>query len=360
MNIMIRKKSISPLVLLAVLAGCSVKGRQAASPVRTVKTVCVESAGTASFSVYPGVVKEANSINVGFKAAGQIEIVNVKEGDYVRSGQLLASLDDKDYKLGVEALQIQYDQLSDEVSRLEELYAKKSVSANDFEKAKAGLAQLGIQLRINKNKLAYTKLYAPVSGYIQKVNFAPSEMVDAGTPLFVMMDVSSIEVIADIPAADCQKRDGFRSYSCRSSQGDTAPLTLVSIAPKADGNQLYRMTLRCSGTRNAMATSFIPGTNVEVLVGREDSAKDSVAVLTLPLAAVRYDGSQAYVWTVAKDSTLVRMDVQVGASETAGKVCVTGVGQGVEVVSAGAATLSQGEKVRIMGRQPESNVGGLL
>jgi len=58
------------------------------------------------------------SLNVAFKTAGQIESVNVKEGDYVRASQLLASLDDKDYKLGLEALQVQYDQLSDEVGTL--------------------------------------------------------------------------------------------------------------------------------------------------------------------------------------------------------------------------------------------------
>ncbi len=357
-----KKTSILPLILLALLSGCSGNGNGNGSTpsVRTVKTVHVERTGTGSTSVYSGMVKEANSINVGFKTAGQIEHINVKEGDYVRSGQLLASLDDSDYKLGVEALQIQYDQVSDEVSRLEELYGKRSVSANDYEKAKAGLAQLGIQLRINKNKLAYTKLYAPVSGYITSVNFAPSEMVDAGTPLFVMMDVSRMEVVADIPASDYQARADFRSFSCRSSQGDTAPLTLVSIAPKADGNQLYRMTLRYSGTQNAMATSFLPGTNVEVVIGREDSVESAESALVLPVAAVRYDGSRAYVWTVAEDSTLVRKDVSVRASETAYKVNVVGIGQGTEVVCAGAATLSQGEKVKIMGRQPESNVGGLL
>ncbi len=62
--------------------------------------------------------------NAAFKTAGQIAQINVKEGEYVREGQLIASLDDADYKLGVEALQIQHDQVSDEVSRVRELYKK--------------------------------------------------------------------------------------------------------------------------------------------------------------------------------------------------------------------------------------------
>ena len=129
----------------------------------------------------PGIVREAHTISLGFKTAGQIERICVKEGDYVRRGQLLAELDNADYRLGVEALQIQYDQLEDEVGRTKQLFDRKSISANDYEKAVAGLRQLGVQLQVNKNKLDYTKLYAPTDGYVQSVNFSPAEMVDAGS-----------------------------------------------------------------------------------------------------------------------------------------------------------------------------------
>ena len=344
------------LVIPAILFGCSRKEKQAAPSLRTVKTVRVEDAGSGSESCYSGVVKEAKSINVAFKTAGQIESVNVKEGDYVRAGQLLACLDDKDYKLGVEALQIQYDQLSDEVGRLKELFEKKSVSENDYEKAKAGLAQLGVQLRLNKNKLDYTKLYAPVSGCIKTVNFVATEMVDAGTPVFVMMDVSNVEIIVDVPASEYRYKDSFKSFNCKSSQGSSVPLKLVSVAPKADGNQLYRMTFRSEESRNS---DLLPGTNVEVLIDRSGSqSKDSG--LTLPVEAIRYDGTQAFVWTVCDDSLLVRKDVAVAVTNRPGKVYVSGIASGTEVVCAGAASIMQGEKVKVIGRHPESNVGGLL
>ena len=107
---------------------------------------------------HSGIVREAHTISLGFKTAGQIERIHVREGDYVRQGQLLAELDDADYRLGVEALQIQYEQLKDEVERTKQLFDQKSVSANDYEKAAAGLKQLGVQLQVNKNKLDYTKL----------------------------------------------------------------------------------------------------------------------------------------------------------------------------------------------------------
>lgn len=88
---------------------------------------------------HTGIVREAHSISLGFKTAGQIKRIFVEEGDSVQQGTLLAGLDDTDYRLGVETLQIQYDQFKDEVERTTQLFGEKSVSDNDYEKAVAGL-----------------------------------------------------------------------------------------------------------------------------------------------------------------------------------------------------------------------------
>lgn len=83
---------------------------------------------------FSGVVQESHNIGLGFKTAGQIEKIYVKEGDYVKKGQLIAQLDHTDYQLGVQALEIQCKQLEDEVKRTEALYRSKSISINDYEK----------------------------------------------------------------------------------------------------------------------------------------------------------------------------------------------------------------------------------
>lgn len=75
---------------------------------------------------HSGIVREAHTISLGFKTAGQIDRIFVREGDYVRQGQLLAELDDADYRLGVEALQIQYEQLKDEVERTKQLSTRRA------------------------------------------------------------------------------------------------------------------------------------------------------------------------------------------------------------------------------------------
>ena len=137
---------------VCLLGSCA--GEQQSTPfLRSVYTTHPSTRGEESSSIYSGIVEESHDVGLGFKTAGQLKNILVEEGDFVRKGELLAELDDVDYQLAVDALQIQYDQLKDEVARTTQLFEQRSISSNDYEKATAGLRQLGIQLEANKNKV---------------------------------------------------------------------------------------------------------------------------------------------------------------------------------------------------------------
>lgn len=313
--------------------------------------------GAQNGKTFSGVVEEAHEISLGFKTAGQLKKIYVKEGDHIRPGQLLAELDDEDYKLGVEALQIQYDQVSDEVARARRLFEKKSMSANDYEKASAGLRQLGVQLQANKNKLAYTRLYSPVGGIVESVNFSPAEMVDAGTAVFTVLDVSQMEVVTDIPASTYMIRDRINSISTLSAHtgGAAMPMRINSIIPKADGTQLYRMRLGFDGKA---PDSLTAGMNMEV---RLTIDADTTATLSLPVSALfRHEGAEC-VWVLQPDSTVTRRPVGTDPKATGKNIVVTsGLQPGEQVVRAGVNMLHEGEKVSVIAPASETNAGGLL
>lgn len=348
-------KFLISAVALVSLCACSGRENDTATPPRSVITVTPDGAVGKSLT-FAGVVEEDENISIGFKTPGQIQRVYVREGDNVRSGQLLAELDAADYRLGVDALQIQYDQLSQEVERLRKLYEKKSVPANEYDKAVAGLRQLAVQLQANKNKLAYTRLYAPASGIIESVNFAKGEMVDAGTAVFTLLHTGAMEIVCDIPADVYARRAAFRSFSGipTGSRDNRIPLRLVSIIPKADGNQLYRMRLAFAGGKPAHVT---PGMNIEVAVGLGETS----GRMTVPASAVfRHDGKTC-VWIVGKDSTVSLRAVTIGETLLGDRIDVlSGLNPEDILVRSGASALHQGEKVKIVERPAETNVGGLL
>ena len=339
-----------------LLCACS-GGGQSEPLVRSVYVMQPIALSKEIVKTYPGVVKATHEINLGFKTPGQIERIHVKEGDYVHRGQLLAELDDADYKLAVEALQIQYDQVSDEVGRTAQLFQQKSISANDYEKASAGLKQLGVQLQIDKNKLKNTKLYAPADGYVQAVNFSPAEMVDAGTAVFNLLDISRMEIEADIPIGTYQQRNNFRQFRCHAAGiGENIQMALFSLTSKADGNQLYQLRLTFAEQPEKRMTA---GMNIEVDITIADTAVANG--FSVPLSAVFRDGDTPCIWALGADSTIVKRPVILGNTISEGyAVILKGLTGKEQIIRAGVNVLQQGEKVRVIGKPSKTNIGELL
>lgn len=350
------KRLIFILCAAAALASCG-GGAPRQDVYATVLLTSPEVCGGEPVREYAATIRESRGVSLGFKTPGQISKIHVKEGARVRRGQLLAELDDKDYRLGVDAAEIQYGQLRGEVARLEMLHNDKSLSDNDFEKAKAGLRQLEIQLKANRNKLEYTKLYAPADAVVAEVMYDESEMVDAGTPLFSLLDVSHMEVEAEIPAAEYLQRSEWTSFGCVTSYtgGEEFPLQLLSVVPKADNSQLYRMRLSFAGAADSRLTA-----GMNAVVRARTARQQGTTEYLLPLKALFNDGGKACVWVLRADSTVTRREVTPGGQRRGRAVVTAGLDGSERIVRAGVNALHEGMKVRVAEEFEETNVGGLL
>lgn len=347
-------------IYIALLALCIVSCKDAPQEqvVKTVKVIKPEALGMIMDKQFAGVVKEAREISVGFKTGGQIARIMVKEGDYVKKGQVIATLDMSDYRLGVEASQIQYDQLKAEVARLKVLANAKSVSGNDYDKAVAGLRQVGVKLQSDKNQLSYCTLRSPSNGYVQKRNFEVGEMVQAGSPIVSLLDVNGMEVEVDIPAILYVHRDALSDFRCVSAvePGKTYPLSLVSITPKANNTQLYTMKLAFAHG----AKDLTSGMNVNVSMNM--SIKTPLTnLITLPVNALFKEKDKSYVWVVNKNNTVERREVDINSFNQYGKVIIKGGLRGDEtIVRAGVHHLSDNQKVQVLDENSKTNIGDML
>lgn len=343
--------------MIVLLAACNTNKEE--KFVRSVKLVQPVALGNVSYKSLSGTVKESREISLGFKTGGQIDKILVKEGDFVRQGQTIAMLDQEDYQLGVDAYQIQYDQMKNEVERMKQLYEAKSLNGNDYEKAVAGLEQLRVQLQINKNKLEYTTLKAPVSGYIQTVNYEKAEMVQAGSPIVNLLDVSKIEVEVDIPASLYMQQDKFSGFSCASSLSPNVshPLTLISINQKASSTQLYKMLLSLTDNHSTKLTA---GMNVVVNISLTD-AQPNTTGFTLPVNSIFSEQEKSYVWVLGNDSTVSRREIKLQGIDTTGKAIITeGIQGNEQIIKAGVHSLTENEKVHVLPESDKTNVGGLF
>ncbi len=207
------KNSTILLFILALLWGCVSNNSEQNKIMRMVKIESVQQADSLTVKSYSGIIKGANELNLSFRVAGPIQKILVKEGDYVKQGQLLAQMDTRDYEVQLQAAEAQYEQVKGEADRVIELYKRESITENDYDKAVSGLKMMRAKLKNAKDQMDDTQLRAPVSGYIQKVNFIENELIDAGMPVFSIIDVGYYQVEVEIPVSLYIERASILSFS---------------------------------------------------------------------------------------------------------------------------------------------------
>lgn len=348
-------KALKCLILLlasaCILTACgNGDNKKEVAKEHSVLTVLPLNRQESSVKNFSGVVKENSTVSLSFRTPGQIARIFVKEGMTVKRGQLVATLDTKDYQIQVDVAQTKFNQMNNEVERLSKLHDSNSLSGNDYEKAVSALDQLRLNLQNAKNQLSYTQLKAPVSGTIQKINLEESEMVSAGLPVMDIVDTHSLEVEVNIPAEIYSLLENTTEAYCIAG-GERYNLHKISVLAKADANQLFTVRYAIDGKISA-------GVNVDVYI--EMGGAVEVSGLSIPAHAVFEDGDKTYVWVVEKDDVVKRHEINISGVDSEGMVVVSsGITASDRIVKAGVKSLHDGDKVKIVTQQ-KSNVGDLL
>ena len=326
---------------------------------KIVKVDTVTTNSLQSIAKYPGKVKASEDINLSFRVNGTLQRILVKEGAKVKAGQLLAIMDPSDYQVQLAATEAKYQQIKAEAERVIALYNDGGTTPNDYDKAVFGLKQITALYQHHKDELAYTKLYAPFSGTIQKQLFEAHETVGAGMPVLSMVGQGFPEVEINLPSAEFVRRDEFKNYQCSFNifPGKTYNLKLIGITPKANANQLYTMRLQLTDKDLPMPS---PGMNTMVSILCQDEHPEAMQIPTS--AMQNRDGKSKVFVYQPKEGNIKAVDVSVLSLLGNGKCIVTSntLKPGQIIVTAGVRRLQDGEKVKPIPPSSSSNIGELL
>lgn len=341
-----------------LLASCHNKPVQE-TRFQTVKLDTIKATSEQTALQYPGKVKASKDVNLSFRVSGTISRILVNEGSTVKEGQLLAELDPTDYQMQLDATEAEYQQIKAEAERVMSLYKEEVTSQSDNDKARYGLQQITAKYKHHQNQVAYTRLYAPFSGHIQKRLFEVHETIGAGMPVVSMISSDMPEVEISLPAAEYIRLKDFNRYQCTFDvyPGLTYPLKFISISPKANANQLYTMRLQLIAGNNPIPS---PGMNTMVTIF---SASDNEGTLTVPAnALLQKDGKTSIFVFNPKDNTVHSTDVTVKHLFNDGScaICSDRLQPGQVIVASGVHHVNDGEKVDPLPTTSETNIGGLL
>jgi membrane fusion protein, multidrug efflux system len=363
------KTSITAAVLAGpiavVLSACS-QDKPAAEVLRPVRAVEVRYGNATDTNRYAGTVRARHEVDQAFRVSGKVMQRLIEVGQTVHEGDVLAVLDDTDYRLAEEtarqqlvAAKAKAEQAESDRKRLESLKTDGSVSVSDDEHAHSGAVTSQAsaeaetrQLELARNRLNYTVLRASQSGVVTAVRFEVGQVVPEGQAVVSIANESEPEIVVDVPEDNLAsfKAARFRA-SLASAPGETFDVTLRELAPQAaQQTRTYRARL------NPVVARALPlGATATLFV---EHALSDASAAAIPASSITQSDGQSAVWVVHRANTepagtveLKRVSVHAYRND---QVFISGPAPGDLVVTAGVQKMAPGLHVALTGTTPNT------
>jgi len=278
---------------------------------------------------------------------GVVLKINAEEADYVEAGQVLAVVEPDRYELEVERTNASLKRLQTDYQRKKELYAKQLVSTEDFERVSAEYEAQKAAYELARLDLQYTKIKAPISGYISERMVRAGNLVKVNEPVYNITSYDPLLAVLHVPERELSVLSTGLQVSMKVDAwpGETFDGKVIRISPVVDTE---------TGTFRVTAQVFDHGRMLKPgLFGRVEILYDlHENVPVIPRSAVITEDELSHVFVIDDEGAARRRAVTLGF-ENDGLVEVSdGLSSGESVVTAGKGSLSDGMRVEVVGKGP--------
>lgn len=354
------------LIMSLVLFGCTSDDvAEEETITKTVETMNVSESETEVVLSYYGYVTSDQMTNLSFKSSGILKALNVKKGDVVAVGDTIASLDQSDYQiqidaanagvLAVKASYLKADQAYQDAVRdyenylalynagsvskttLDKITLSKDVAEADQMAAKEAYEQAQHNLKALEQTVSDLTMVSKVSGVVIETPFEVNEAVSAGYPVVVLRSEASV-FKTSVAQKDLNKL--FIGQTARMTLGDDVIEGLISEIGNTpdESTRTYDVEIAFEGN--------VPlGT-----VGEVDFITDSIVGISLPLEIVM-NSDEHYVFVI-RDGVAYKQNVTIDA-RVDNALIVSGLNEGDEVVLKGYTRLNEMDQVNVLGGEDQ-------
>jgi membrane fusion protein, multidrug efflux system len=279
------------------------------------------------------------------EAPGTISAKYADVGQTVRKGQVLAQIDDQQYRSQLEGLETQYKFASDLYEKQKRLWDQKIGSEVQFLQSKTNKESLDRQISSLKQQVDKFRIKSPIDGKIEECNIKAGSVVSPDPRLAVYRVVAfkDLNVTAEVSEA----------YSSKVSVGDKLVVNFPDI-----NRQVETKVSFVSNYINPVNRTFLIETRI--LDGIPDLKANMIAIVQIndyhsdnsilvPMNVIQADQTGSYVYVIRpKDnfSAAVKQPVLLGSSYNGVAEIVKGLAVGDKIISVGYQELIDGEYVR--------------
>ena len=284
---------------------------------------------------------------------GRITNVYVDAGDWVRQGQIMASIDRSvqsqqaaslEASVGVSRADLNLAQAN--LDRAAQLVDRGFISKADIDRLTATRDSAAARLRVAQAQLNETRarnnrlnVVAPKAGFVLERNVEPGQTVTQGSGvLFLLAQNGEMELQAQLGEADLANISvGISTQVTPVGTDKSLTGQVWQISPTIDPQSRQGIAKIALGYDPALRPGGFASARIE-------SGTSEVAVL--PESALQNDSKGSFVYIVGADNKAVRRDVVIGATTAAGISVTSGLNGNERVVLRAGGFLSPGETVQ--------------
>ena len=364
-------KSIKSLLVAAVSVSLVACGGGGGMPNFGNNEFPVETIGSNSASLqstYPATIKGIQDVEVRPKVSGFITKVYVHEGQTVKTGQLLFTIDSETYQAAVRQAQASVNTARAQLNtaRLtfennKKLYDKKvigqyelSTAQNSYATAQAALAQAQAALASAKETLSWCRVVSPTSGVVGSLPYKAGALVSASSPdpLTTVSDVSTVEVFFSMSEGD------ILNMTMTSGSVSAALKELPSVKLQLVNGTLYNhpgKVVKMSGVINQSTGAYSliahfanperilkSGGAGQIIIPRTNNH-----AIVIPQEATSSVQDKLFVYKVGKDNKVYYTEIKVNPQNDGNTYIVTsGLSVGDRIVVKGLTKLSDKMEIK--------------
>ncbi len=351
------------ILISSLLTGCdsAVSAEALTTTVRPVKLITIGDSAFQKSRIFPAELAANQQADLAFRISGELVKLGLFEGQKVKKGQLLAQLDDRDAKNNLLNAEANYDLAELDYQRKEQLLNRKLISKAEFDRAKANLKSTKSALNAAQDQLKYTRLTAPFSGIVAKVESDNYQMIQASQVVLSLQGNQLMDVTIQVPESliislEENKLDLEYQPRIRFSHGLSKQTYAVNYKERSSkvsqGTQTYAVTF---SFKPAPGLDVLPGMSAELLLDMSSnyrsqlSAEHANSIAVLPQSAIvksDIDG-MTNVWRFNPANNQVEpVNVTLGQVRTNGIEVLSGLNKGDQVVAVGAFAIKPGMEVK--------------
>ena len=313
---------------------------------KKVTTMAIEKRDIERFVEVQGSIVADDYIMASTEVGGRLLSMNIEEGDNIRRGQKIATLDMESLRNQIAEIQTSLDLAQEVYSRQERLWKQDIGSEIQFLQAKNNKERLEKSIESIQYNLTKGDVFAPASGVVEKVMLKSGEMAGPGSPILQILNVNKVKVSIDVPEKYLKKiRKGSRFKVELPALEYEKTVKVTDIGRMIDpGNRTFKVEANISSNGgkikpNLMAIAYIS----------DYELKDAVA-LDSELIQQDITGS-SFVFVAEKNGdgsyVAVKKYIEIGESIDNQLIVTSGLVGDEELIVDGARIINEGQEIII-------------